>query len=147
MRFRSYTQRRATVGRTSLDRGPAPHRDLYLTTHNTHNIQTSMPPEGFEPTIPAGERPHSYALNRAATGTGAVLNKSRQIHFFSYRHIICNSLKKLLSVTRPSFSTNVISAALKSGFKNFKNVEQLNCAETTCSFLKSKLQAYTKSQR
>ena len=24
-------------------------RDLYLTTHNTHNRQTSMPPVGFEP--------------------------------------------------------------------------------------------------
>jgi hypothetical protein len=25
---------------------------------------------GFEPTIPAGERPQTYALDRAATGTG-----------------------------------------------------------------------------
>ena len=30
-----------------------------------------MPPVGFEPTIPAGERPKTYALDRAATGTGA----------------------------------------------------------------------------
>ena len=29
-----------------------------------------MPPVGFEPTISAGERPKSYALDRAATGTG-----------------------------------------------------------------------------
>ena len=29
-----------------------------------------MPPVGFEPTIPAGERPQTYALDRAATGTG-----------------------------------------------------------------------------
>ena len=29
-----------------------------------------MPPVGFEPTISAGERPHTYALDRAATGTG-----------------------------------------------------------------------------
>jgi len=28
-----------------------------------------MPPEGFEPTISAGERPQAYALERAATGT------------------------------------------------------------------------------
>ena len=28
-----------------------------------------MPPVGFEPTIPAGERPQTYALGRAATGT------------------------------------------------------------------------------
>ena len=29
-----------------------------------------MPPLGFEPTISAGERPKTYALDRAATGTG-----------------------------------------------------------------------------
>ena len=30
-----------------------------------------MPPAGFEPTISAGERPQTYALDRAATGTGS----------------------------------------------------------------------------
>jgi hypothetical protein len=29
-----------------------------------------MPPVGFEPTISAGERPKTYALDRAATGFG-----------------------------------------------------------------------------
>jgi hypothetical protein len=29
-----------------------------------------MPPAGFEPTISAGERPYTYDLDRAATGTG-----------------------------------------------------------------------------
>ena len=29
-----------------------------------------MPPVGFEPTISEGERPQTYALDRAATGTG-----------------------------------------------------------------------------
>ena len=29
-----------------------------------------MPPAGFEPSISAGERPRTYALDRAATGTG-----------------------------------------------------------------------------
>jgi hypothetical protein len=29
-----------------------------------------MPPVGFEPTISAGEWPHTYALDRAATGIG-----------------------------------------------------------------------------
>jgi hypothetical protein len=29
-----------------------------------------MPPEGFEPAIPANERPQTYALGRAATATG-----------------------------------------------------------------------------
>jgi len=37
-----------------------------LTTDNIH------PPVRFELTILAGERPHTYALNRAATGTGPV---------------------------------------------------------------------------
>ena len=29
-----------------------------------------MPPVGFEPTISTSERPQTYALDRAATGTG-----------------------------------------------------------------------------
>jgi len=29
-----------------------------------------MPPVGFELTVSAGERPQTYALDRAATGTG-----------------------------------------------------------------------------
>jgi hypothetical protein len=35
--------RHTTVGRTPLDEWSARRRDLYLTTHNTHNRQTSMP--------------------------------------------------------------------------------------------------------
>ena len=65
-----HTQRRTTVGRTPLDEWWTQPRDLYLTTHNTHSRQTSMPTVGFEPTIPAGERPQTYALDRAATETG-----------------------------------------------------------------------------
>jgi hypothetical protein len=41
-----------------------------LTPHNTHNRQTSIPSAEFEPTISVGERPQTYALDRAATGTG-----------------------------------------------------------------------------
>ena len=33
-----------------------------------------MPPVGFEPTISAGERPQTYALDRAASGTGILTN-------------------------------------------------------------------------
>jgi hypothetical protein len=54
--FLNHIQRRPTVGRTPLDEWSARRRDLYLTTHNTHNRQTSMSPVGFEPTISAGER-------------------------------------------------------------------------------------------
>ena len=69
-RYLDHTQRRTTVGRTPLDEWSARRRDLYLTTHNTHSRQTSMPPVGFEPTIPASERPQTYPLERAATGIG-----------------------------------------------------------------------------
>jgi hypothetical protein len=65
-----HTQRR----RTPLDERSARRRDLYLTTHNTHNRQISLPPPpppvGFEPTILAGEPPQTYPLVRAATETG-----------------------------------------------------------------------------
>ena len=67
-RFLYHTQRRTTVGRTSLDELSASRKHLYLTTHNAQNRRTSMPPVGFEPTISAGERPQTYALDRAATG-------------------------------------------------------------------------------
>jgi hypothetical protein len=35
-----------------------------------------MPPVGFEPTIPAGERPQTYALDRAANETGSQFDYS-----------------------------------------------------------------------
>jgi hypothetical protein len=70
-RLHDHTFRHTTFGRTPLDEGPARHRDLYLTTHNTHKGQTSMTPVGFEPTIPASERPQTHALDRTATGIGS----------------------------------------------------------------------------
>jgi hypothetical protein len=72
LRFLNHSKRRTTFGRTPLDEWSARCRDLYLTTHNTHNRQISMPPVGFEPKISAGERPQTYALDRAAPGTGIV---------------------------------------------------------------------------
>ena len=68
--FLDHTQRSTTVGRTPLDKRSARRRELYLTTHNKHNRQTSMPPVGFKHTISVDERPHTYTLDRAATGTG-----------------------------------------------------------------------------
>jgi len=61
---------RTTGGRTPVDEWSGRRRDLYLKTYNIHNRQTTMPPAGFEPTVSAGERPQTYALDRAATGTG-----------------------------------------------------------------------------
>ena len=59
-----------TPGRTPLDEWSARRRNLYRTTHNNHNRLISMPLVRFEPTIPAGERPLTYALDRAVSGTG-----------------------------------------------------------------------------
>jgi hypothetical protein len=60
--FLDHTQRRSTVGRTPLDEWSARRRDLYLTTHDTHNRQISMPPVGFEAKISVGERPVAAPL-------------------------------------------------------------------------------------
>jgi hypothetical protein len=53
--YLDHTQRRSTVGRTSLDEWSARRRDLYLKTHDTHNRQISMPPVEFEHTISVDE--------------------------------------------------------------------------------------------
>ena len=45
-----------THDRTALEQGSASSRDLYLTTHNTHKRQTSMPAAGFESANLARER-------------------------------------------------------------------------------------------
>ena len=47
LRFLDHTRRRTTVGRTPLDEWSARRRDLYLTAHNTHNRQISIPPGGI----------------------------------------------------------------------------------------------------
>jgi hypothetical protein len=47
------TLRHTAVGGTPLDEWLACRRDLYLTTHNTHNRQTSMPPSGILPHNPS----------------------------------------------------------------------------------------------
>jgi len=66
----SITLRHTTLGRTPLDVWSARLRDLYATTHNTHNRQTSMPSAGFDPIIPIGERPQTHVLRLAAVGIG-----------------------------------------------------------------------------
>ena len=63
--FLDHTQRRSTVGRSPLDEWSVRRRDLYLTTHDTHNRQIAMPPVGFEPTISAGARPQAARLLRS----------------------------------------------------------------------------------
>jgi hypothetical protein len=73
-----YTQTHTTVGRTPLDEGSARRRDLYLTTQTLYKRQTSIPPVGFEPTIPASTRPQTYTFDGATIGIGfAFVNCSK----------------------------------------------------------------------
>ena len=38
------------------------------TTHNKHKRRSSVPSGGSEPAIPVNKRPHTYALDRTASG-------------------------------------------------------------------------------
>jgi hypothetical protein len=71
MRFLDHTQRRTTVRRPPPDEWSARRRDLYLKTRQSQQ-QTSMSPAGFEPTMSAGERSQTSALDRAATDNSAI---------------------------------------------------------------------------
>jgi hypothetical protein len=45
-----------------------------------------MPPVGLEPTIAAGERPQTYALDRTGTGTGYLILIQRKF-------VLCNNVQ------------------------------------------------------
>jgi hypothetical protein len=61
------TLRHTTLDRTPPVKWPAQRRDLYLTTHNTHKREKSMPEVGFKPGIPASERPHTHAFRSSGS--------------------------------------------------------------------------------
>jgi hypothetical protein len=53
-----------TLGGISLDGWSVRRRYHYVATHNTHKRQTSMPPAGYERTIPASGRQQTHDLLR-----------------------------------------------------------------------------------
>ena len=59
-----------TSRKTPLDELSVRQKDVYLTTLDNHNRQTSMPSAEFETAIPKSERPQTHALDRPATGIG-----------------------------------------------------------------------------
>ena len=77
-----HTQGHNTVGRTPLDEGSACHRDLYLTTHNTHNRQT-MPLAGLEPANPAGDQPQTLALRPLGLWDRLTIRINKYIYLFT----------------------------------------------------------------
>jgi len=58
-------------GRVPLDKGSVPSQRP-LTDNTRRSKQLSMPPAGIETAVPAIERPHTHASNRAATGIGLI---------------------------------------------------------------------------
>ena len=121
--FLDHTQRRSTRGRTPLDEWSARRRDLYLTTHDTHNRQISMPPVGFEPPISAGERPaacghrrqfgacaihpvqlrpHKHTHTHTHTQTHTHTNTHTHTHTIRILNTYCLSTAKMVARTRLS---------------------------------------------
>jgi hypothetical protein len=76
--------RHTTVGRTPLDEWSARRRVLYLTTINIYMRQASIPAAGFEPAIPASERPQTHALDRPAISIGTDSSYHIIISFYSW---------------------------------------------------------------
>jgi hypothetical protein len=58
---------------------------------------------GFEPTISAGERPQTYALDRAATGTGTCMIIPRLILLFPVDTVSNRTHTVLLEFELPNF--------------------------------------------
>ena len=94
-----------TLGRTPLDEGSARRRELCLTTHNTHKTPTSMPPAGFEPTIPASERRQSHALDRTATGIGSIVMTSGIFQAFNRGLLFIIIIIIIIIIHFPYFTT------------------------------------------
>ena len=60
--------------------------------HTQHSQHTNVhAPVGFEPTVSVGERPQTYALECAATGTGFHLLLAYIISFFLHLHSRCSA--------------------------------------------------------
>jgi hypothetical protein len=102
------TRRHTKRGRTPLDEWSVWRRNLCLTTHNTHNRQTSIHPVGYEPTIPAKQRPQIHVVDRAATVIGPsvrfLITKSDPLRF-----IFCSSKHNSRRLRTLSFTRLLIS--------------------------------------
>jgi hypothetical protein len=142
------TLRHTTLSRTSLDKWSARRRDLYLTTYNTHNRQTSMPPAVCEPTIPASERPQTYALDGASTGIdrGTLITITIQLLrplsvFFQWCPIkVCTTLNSLHFLC--TLSPHTKHKCRKSNMKKLP-ITQENKARTLYNDLKLKYSCFS----
>jgi len=112
-RFSDHTQRRTTVGRTPLDEWSVRRRDLYLTKHNNHMRQTSMPPGGIRTHDPSRRaaadirlRPRGYR-DRHSIWIDYSIFVEKSVNFNSPTQYLCFllfCLHKILNIFMRLFS-------------------------------------------
>jgi hypothetical protein len=103
---RIHTQH-STLNKTPPDEWSAELKHLYLTTHNTHNTRTSMPPAEFEP-----GRLQTHVLHRAVTGIRTSAHTPNKLHCKQYiqcqesrgRSVVCHSSVNNYHCNRPASS-------------------------------------------
>ena len=79
-----------------------------------------MPRVGFEPTISVGERPQTYALDRAATGTGYI-NRLTPNDLYISRTAPLTSKRCILYIYSTNIGTEYFKHALYSPFFSLQN--------------------------
>ena len=80
------TLKHTTVGRSPLDEWSARRRNPWQ--YNKHKRQKSIPPVGFENSIPASERPQTHALDRAGHWNLTDIFRLSQTHLWGLlRHL------------------------------------------------------------
>ena len=76
-----------------------------------------MPAVGFEPTISTGERPHTYALDRVATGTSLVIYHEQKY---------CMSYKRRTRYEHDKPSSHYLSQTLCEIFKTKRCAKEVS---------------------
>ena len=100
LRFLDHTQRRTTVGRTPLDEWSARRRDLYLTTHNTHN-KHPCPQWDSNPRSQQASGRRPTPIDHTATGTGIIIIIISGRWTWLYPNPGCNRKEKKLPIFLP----------------------------------------------
>ena len=107
LRFLDHTQRRITVGRTPLDKWSTRDRDLYLTTHNTHNRQTSMPPGGIRTHDLSRRAAADLRLRTRGHWDRLINDLISQIKFYFIVTLYLQGVRHAFTVDRGSFCPSV----------------------------------------
>jgi hypothetical protein len=101
------TLRHAILGGTPLDEWSARRRDPYLTGHNNHKRETSMPSTGFEPAILASKRLQTHACWASWIHPTFVWSCFFEIHFNINPKLTPTSLPRTLHVFRLKYCLNL----------------------------------------